>query len=149
MGQKKEKSKDGECFRLTIRQQPIWEDTYFKWKRAEQNDFTKHIKVQFIGEPAVDHGGPSREFFSLFNVAAQSELIYSGAFRHNIASLDEKELYFYGQFTFFGLLQGFPGSKCFSKTVPDYNLSGNIENRKPSLGEIPNTEIKEIATIYR
>ena len=79
LGQKKEKLKDGEYFRLKIRREQIWEDTYFKWKRAEQKEFTKHIKVQFIEEPAVDHGGPSREFFSLFNVAALAKLIYSGA----------------------------------------------------------------------
>ena len=62
---------------------------------------------------------------------------------HNIASLHEKEFYFYGQFTAFRLLQGFPGPKCFSKTLVDYILSGNNENLKPSVGEIPNTKIKQ------
>ena len=60
----------------------------FKCKRVQQDDFTKQIKVQLIGEPAVDH---QESFFGLLNTLPQSELIGNGTFRHNIASLDNNE----------------------------------------------------------
>ena len=39
------------------------EDTIFSL-RAGFNE-QKHLRVRFIGEPAVDEGGPRREFFML------------------------------------------------------------------------------------
>ena len=49
--------------RVTIRQGNIWEDTVsalkFGW------DERKHIRVTFLGESAVDDGGPRREYFML------------------------------------------------------------------------------------
>ena len=61
----------------------------------------------------------------------------------NIASLDGNEFCFHSQLTAVGLLQGFPGCKCFSKTVVDYIRSGEIGNLKLSIEEIPNTDGKE------
>ena len=60
------------------------------------------------------------------NAAAYSKLMCDGIFRHNISSLDKREFYLYGQITALGLMQGFPGLKCFNKTVVDYILTGDI-----------------------
>ena len=43
-----------------VRRQYIWEDTLLKLSRLQPGELSKSIKVQFIGEPAVDQGGPSR-----------------------------------------------------------------------------------------
>ena len=51
------------------------------------------IKVQFIGEPAVDQGGPSREYFGLINEAAQRKLMAKSVFRHNISAFTRREYY--------------------------------------------------------
>lgn len=32
-------------------------------------DVTKHLRVTFVGEPAVDAGGPLREFFHLLMIS--------------------------------------------------------------------------------
>jgi hypothetical protein len=140
---KREELKGEEFLRLKIRRHAVWEDVLFKWKRIQPEDITKPIKVQFIGEPAVDHGGPLREFFSLINSAAQKKLMCSGIFRHNISSLERKEFHLYGELTAVGLMQGFPGPKCFTKTVVDYILTGDIGNLTPSIEDIPNAEVKQ------
>ena len=50
------------------------------------------MQVNFIGEPAVDAGGPSREFFQLFLQELDKRLLipcYNGSkiFDHNVQSL--------------------------------------------------------------
>lgn len=50
------------------------------------------IQVNFIGEPAVDAGGPSREFFQLFLQEIDRHLLIScrnssKVFDHNVPSL--------------------------------------------------------------
>ena len=82
-------------------------------------------------------------FSTVENTAAQSKLICNGTFRHKIASLDKNEFCFCGQLTVVRLLQEFQGLKYFSKTVVDYILIGEIGNLKPSIEEIPNTDVKE------
>ena len=107
-------------------------------ERAKE-DVCKPIKVQFIG---VDQGGPSLEYFGLINSAAQRKLMSQYIFRHNISALQGQEFYAFGQLTALGLLQGSPGPRCFSKTVVDYILTGNIEGLAPSIDEIPNPDIR-------
>ena len=49
--------------RLNIRRKHIWKD----FKVAYQQGVVRpedHVKIVFIGEPAIDDGGPRREFFS-------------------------------------------------------------------------------------
>ncbi len=43
-------------------------------------DLSKPLKVQFVGEPAVDHDGPSREFFSLINQHMQRSMLCGTTF---------------------------------------------------------------------
>ena len=128
-------------FRVKVRRQHVWEDTLVKLQR-EEGALMNQIKVQFIGEPAVDQGGPSREYFGLINEAAQRKLMAQSVFRHNISAFTRREYYAFGQLTAIGLLQGSPGPRCFIKSVFDYICSGNIENLTPSLDEIPFYEIK-------
>ena len=51
------------CYRITVRRCHIFEDAMVAIRRGF--DEQKHLKVIFIGEPAVDDGGPRREFFVL------------------------------------------------------------------------------------
>lgn len=134
--------KSEEFLRLKVRRDAIWEDTLLKLSRLQPGELNKQVQVQFIGEPAVDQGGPSREFYTLINSAAQAKLMSDGVFRHNIASLAKKEFLAFGQLTAIGLLQGSPGPKCFSKSSVEYILSGKIDNLLPTLDEVPNAEVK-------
>lgn len=54
---------DGKPRRFNIRRKLIWSD----FKEGRQKAIigaADHIKIIFIGEPAIDDGGPRREFFS-------------------------------------------------------------------------------------
>ena len=63
--------------RITVRRGSILEDTVFVLRRGF--DEKKHIHERFIGEPAVDEGGPRREFFILLmNAIANSDSILQG-----------------------------------------------------------------------
>ena len=138
-----ELSSSGEFLRIKVRRQAVWEDTRIKLIHVQDEDLRKPVKVQFIGEPAVDNGGPSWEFFTLMNAAAYSKLMCDGIFRHNI-SLDKREFYLYGQITALGLMQGFPGPKCFNKTVVDYILTGDIGQLHPDVEDIPDPDVKQL-----
>ena len=49
---------------IHVRRNHIWSDTFRAVKKASFNPINP-LHVTFIGEPAVDEGGPHREFFSL------------------------------------------------------------------------------------
>lgn len=48
--------------RVTVRRKMVWED--FKRSRYRYYEPDRRLKVTFAGEPAVDDGGPKREFFA-------------------------------------------------------------------------------------
>ena len=51
-----------EQVRLSVRRKNIWDDL----KKAARKHIgpTNNLKIVFLGEPAIDDGGPKREFFS-------------------------------------------------------------------------------------
>ena len=51
-----------EMVRVTVRRKMVWED--FKRSRYWYYEPERILKVTFAGEPAVDDGGPKREFFA-------------------------------------------------------------------------------------
>jgi hypothetical protein len=106
-------------------------------------DLSKPFKVQFVGEPAVDYGGPSREFFSLINQHMHRSMLCGTTFRHNVVSLQKEEFMKCGQLAAKGLLQGSAGPKCFGKTVTDYILYGNVQCLNPTLEEVSPGELKD------
>ena len=54
---------DLKAHRITVRWGHILDDTLVALRSGF--DEKKHIRVRFLGEPAVDEGGPRREFFML------------------------------------------------------------------------------------
>lgn len=120
------------CYRTNI-----WGDACVKLNNIADSELCKPFKVQFVGEPAVDHGGPSREFFSLVNQHVQLTMMCGSTFRHNVVSLQNDEFLKFGKLTSKGFLQGSPGPKFFGKTVTDYIIFGAIKCLNPSGGEVP------------
>lgn len=58
----------------------------------------KYIRVTFVGEPAVDEGGPLREFFHLLNYAIARNMLFCDNDdrripRHCIAELEKKSYF--------------------------------------------------------
>lgn len=132
-----------EYLRLKVRRQHIWQDTLFKLERTKPNELKKSLKIQFIGEPAVDQGGPSREFFTLINQHAQVSLMSEGLFRHNVPALQRNEFYYFGCITALGLMQGSSGPRCFSKSVVGYILGEKIQDVRPTIDEVADPEVRK------
>ncbi len=61
--------------RFTVRRNHILQDTLHMFRRAKLR-LTKHLKVTFVEEPAVDAGRPLREFFHyiLLEIAENNSL---------------------------------------------------------------------------
>ena len=80
-----------DCFRITARRGHLYDDTM----KCLQLDFDerKHICVIFFNQPAVDDGGPRREFFmSLLGALANDGSLFDGSpdrrvVRHNVTAL--------------------------------------------------------------
>ena len=124
--------KPDDYMRWKLRRSSVWEDTMFKLNQIE-TDLHKTFKVQFIGEPAVHQGGPSREFFSLLYAAKKQKILSHGVFRHDVSLLQQKQYFSFGQLTALGLLQGYPGPNCFQRSVLDYILYRDIGIIKPTI----------------
>ena len=51
--------------RIIVRRSNVWEDSLKQFTKLQGLSYNKNIKVTFVGEPAVDSGGPRREYFTL------------------------------------------------------------------------------------
>lgn len=75
--------------RVTVRRGHILEDAVASLRCYDE---TKHLRVTFLGEPAVDEGGPRREFFMLLlgDVANNGSLLDGSperrVLRHNASA---------------------------------------------------------------
>ena len=58
----KENMETGQPIRINVTRKTLWDD--FTDERARRLKPNKMLKVVFIEEPAIDDGGPRREFFS-------------------------------------------------------------------------------------
>ena len=87
--------------RITVRRKHIFEDTLHKLRCGI--DISKHLRVTFIGEPAIDDGGPMREYLRLLLDAVMcNHSLFSGAvnsrhLRHNVIELSKKTYFHVGQ----------------------------------------------------
>eukprot|EP00112_Aurelia_sp_Birch-Aquarium-sp1_P013568 Seg2881.8 transcript_id=Seg2881.8/GoldUCD/mRNA.D3Y31 product="G2/M phase-specific E3 ubiquitin-protein ligase" protein_id=Seg2881.8/GoldUCD/D3Y31 len=84
------------------------------------------ISVDFVGEVAVDDGGPLREFFTIIFEAAPSHVLTGNrnnyTLRHDAHKLENGDYYMYGKFVALSLLQGGPGPHNWCKPLAQYVL---------------------------
>ncbi|XP_058653548.1 G2/M phase-specific E3 ubiquitin-protein ligase-like [Onychostoma macrolepis] len=89
--------------------------TYFAWHNRPQ--------VEFVGELAEDHGGPTREFFRLLMKEVQSSLgVFEGQegnlyFTYDQSALEQGRYYTAGKLTAWSLLHGGPGLKALDPAL--------------------------------
>lgn len=100
-------------FRITVRRSNIWEDAHRALKRTF--DEKKHVRITFLGESAVDGGGPRREFFMLLmNAIKENNSLLDGpsgsrVLRHNTAALQEELYLCMGKMIALSIVHGGPG----------------------------------------
>lgn len=108
-----------------------------------------YFRVTFLGESAVDDGGPRREFFMLVisSLREQNSLFQGPAdrrvLRHNTTALQEKVYLTMGKIIGLSLVHGGPGPKFLAPTVVDY-LFGGLNKVQPRLEDIPDMEVQQL-----
>ena len=98
--------------RIYVRRKHVWEDTLNAFKSGL--DFGKYIKVTFAGTPAVDDGGPLREFLRLMmGSIAMNNMLFQGESTLrvptcNVAGLENKLYERIGEVISVSLIHGGP-----------------------------------------
>ena len=127
--------------RINVRRATLLEDAISAIGKSTFR-FNRNLKVRFIGEPAVDDGGPKREFFRLIHMAiAQTCALFKPlpngcgvTPNHNIQCLVAGKFATCGRIIALGLLHGCEAPHCFSKAVSDFLVYGSVSN--PSCEEM-------------
>ena len=71
-------------WRITVRRQNVFEDTLRAMKGCVDSE-AKCLDVRFLGEPAIDEGGPTREFLRLLMRSIDTNRLYlDGAPNHRV-----------------------------------------------------------------
>jgi len=115
-------------YRITVRRNEIWKDAIQSFKRSFNE--SKHLRFTFLGEPAVDDGGPKREFFMLFmNSLNSQESLFEGpldkrVLRHNTSSLDKHVYMIVGKIIALSVIHGGPGPVFLAESVVNYIFRG-------------------------
>ena len=135
-----------EIQRITIRRNHITKDALQALKQGFQ--FNQKLNVIFMGEPAVDAGGPCREFFRLLiGELTSNNSLFQGKENarmpfHNIGELQKNTYFHVGQIFALSLVNGGPGPQCLSNSVVDYLFYG-LHKIRGVVEDLPNEEIKK------
>ena len=133
--------------RLHVRRSRLFTDSLRAFSRPTF-DVSKMLKVTFIGESAVDDGGPRREFFQLLLQEAFSR---SGLFVgwpdhvipiHNVEAVANNKFYLVGKMISTCLVQGGQPPVCFSAAVADYIIFDEVKSA-PCIADIPDCSVRQ------
>ena len=132
--------------KVPVRRSAVWK-TALRCFRQPTFDCSSGLCVRFIGEEAVDAGGPLREFFRLLikDIGSNGSLVcgpehYCTAVQNGHA-LHKEEFKYVGQSVVLSLLFGGPWPHFFSEAAADYLLGLPIG--KISLDHLPDQEVAE------
>ena len=131
--------------KIPVRRKHVWNDT----KRAlSRLGFQERIglSVVFIGEPAIDEGGPLREFFRLLMLEIENDSsLFCGAEgnkapMHNLIALQRNDFFNVGKAISLSLSYGGPGPHFFCETIAQHLCGEKPTN--PSK-DVPDFELQE------
>lgn len=132
----------GQIFRIKIRRRHVWEDALHYFRLGFPT--TKEPYVTFLGEPAVDAGGPLREFFYLLMCdVSRNNMLFCGnntsrVPNHNMVELSKKTYENVGSIFAASIIHGGPAP---SHAVADYLIYG-IDRVKANFEDIPDVFVK-------
>lgn len=106
---------------LIVRRKHIWTDT----KRALLRPFSEDvgINIEFVGEPAIDGGGPLREYFRLLWLALNQNLaLFEGrenarVLAHNISAIQQRDYIIVGRCISLAFVYGGSAPHFFSEAL--------------------------------
>ncbi len=131
--------------RITVRRKHILQDTLHRLRNGA--DLSKPLRIVFIGESAVDDGGPLREFlYKVIVSILHNDSLFCGPDdnrvpRHNLVELEKKTFYYVGALIALSLIYGGPAPHCLSSAVTEYIISG-VQKVEASATDIPDPEIR-------
>ena len=133
-------------YRLKVRRRAVWEDTLNQLKRGLSID--KHLNVVFLGEPAVDTGGPLREFLHLLiSSIARNNSLFTGdethrVPAHNVMEVEKNTYYYVGVMLAISIVHGGPAPSFFSDAVADFLLRG-LGKTRPTVYDVPDLGLQQ------
>ena len=131
--------------RIVVRRKHLWDDALHRFQSGI--NFHKYIRITFVGEPAVDDGGPLREFLHLvMGAIATSNYLFHGRedCRVPIPNQAELERHTYqhvGEMIAVSLVNGGPAPSFFAPSVVEYIVHG-MSKVKATVSEVPSQRIK-------
>ena len=114
--------------RIAVRRKHLFSDAMNRFCGGV--DEHKYLKVTFVGEPAVDDGGPLREFFHILMIElSECNSLFCGSCdsripRKNVVEFQKKSYYHVGKMIAMSLVHGGPAPHFFSPVVADYICFG-------------------------
>ena len=133
--------------RVNVRRRELLQDAFRQFKRTSF-DVTKMLRITFLGESAVDGGGPCREFFRLL---LADLFTVSGLFvgypssvtaAHNVVSLENGDFAIAAKVVVTSIVQGGLAPHCFSAAIADFIVYGEV--RSPvNLNDIADSDVRE------
>ena len=109
---------DKEEYTRMVRRKHLWDDAMCHIKNLDER---KHITVTFVGEPAVDEGGPLRDFFHLLIFNGDD---YRRVPHHCIMELENQT---YSTMCALLLMHSGPAPCFLACTVVDYMVYGSAQ----------------------
>ena len=112
---------EDDTYRIKVRRKHIWEDSLHCFKQGIP--VSKHLRVTFIGEPAVDAGGPLRKYFHLLlgEICRNNELFQGNEKAsvpvHNVVALTKQTFKYIGCMFGASLVNGGPAPNFFTDAV--------------------------------
>lgn len=137
---------DEDVQRVHVRRSHLFSDSLRQFCR-KSFDVTKMLQVRFVGEEAVDEGGPRREFFHLLLFEIFKSSLFCGfpkhvIPRHSVKDVADNTFYYIGKMIATCVIQGGELPLCFSNACADYIVHGRVCS-PVCLEDIPDEEVKE------
>ncbi len=140
--------------RLVIRRRHLWQDALERFQRGI--NFHKYFHITFLQDPAVDEGGPLREFLHLLmgSIATNNTLFCGGddcrVPTPNMMELAKNTYQHVGEMLAVSLIHGGPAPSFFAPSVVSYIVHG-MKSVKASVDEVPYSNIvkklKEVSLV--
>ena len=143
--------------KLHVRRTNIYDDSMRQFAK-ESFDVSKYLKVKFIGESAVDDGGPRREYFQLLlrSIVTNPELFQGYPNHvvpiHNLEALTKNKFFLVGKMIATAIVQGGQPPVCFASAVADYLVFKKVQSNV-DLDDIPDYDVRisleKVCTFFR
>lgn len=134
--------------RISIRRNHIWKDAIRAISKPGFNP-NRNVHVSFVGEQAVDEGGPNREFYTLAlqKMSEHCSILqgpqHSRFFVHNVQALANRKFFYAGLLVAISLANGGPSLNCLAEAVYEYFCYGLQCKITPDITLIPDIDIQE------